>query len=49
MMLIDPPSPFASKEEWEKFLKQMKEALTDAPDEASVKEHIALAEKQLKS
>jgi hypothetical protein len=48
MMIIDPPSPFASKDEWQKFLIEMQGVLRDHPNDESVKEAIELAQEQLR-
>lgn len=40
MILIDPPSPFASKEEWREFLSEMEELAKEHPEDESVQEHI---------
>lgn len=40
-MFIDPPSPFASLEEWEQFLAEMRAI---EPKDADVLRHIAEAE-----
>lgn len=47
MIIIDPPSPFASKAEWRDFLAEMQKLLRDRPDDQDVKKTIELAKNEL--
>lgn len=43
MILIDPPTPFSPKSEWQAFLVEMEELAKEHPDDELVKEHLAEA------
>lgn len=47
MILIDPPTPFAPREDWEDFLKEMEELEKAHPDNEDIREHIEEAKRVL--
>ncbi len=48
MMLIDPPSPFSPREEWQQFLEDMEAHASDlARDAALVRSYIGMAKREL--
>ena len=47
MIIIDPPTPFAHKAEWEEFLKEMEELQKAHPENEDVREHVAEAKAML--
>lgn len=48
MILIDKPSPFAPKKEWEEFLRDMQNTKTDNDEDAAiVADMIVLAKSRL--
>lgn len=47
MIIIDPPSPFASKEDWQDFLKEMEKLAKEHPDNEDVRAYIEEAKQIL--
>lgn len=47
MIIIDPPSPFASKGDWERFLEDMLKLSKEFPEDEDVKEALSLARETL--
>jgi hypothetical protein len=45
--IIDPPSPFATRQEWAAFLPEAEELLKKHPDNELLKAHIAEAKSRL--
>jgi hypothetical protein len=47
MRLIDPPSDFASLEEWRDFASQMEQLQREDPDDADIAEHLTRAREMI--
>lgn len=44
-VIIDPPFDVEPLEVWREFLEELRELLSDNPDNDMIKDHIAIAEK----